>query len=85
MMNKKYAFMGGNPGCLPDYHSDFVYDTEEEARGDAIDFYELSEEEGTGLAEYCPLYVSEDRYHEIGAALVEIVSDMVEEEEGGNI
>jgi hypothetical protein len=83
MMSKKYAYTGGMPGCLPDFHSDFVYDTEEEAKAEAIDFYGLSEREGAALGEYCPLYIRGERYHDIGAGVVEIVSNMPEEEEGG--
>lgn len=83
MMAKKFAYMGGLPGCLPDYHSGFVYDDEKEAIDAASDMYELTEEETAYLGEGSPFYVRGERYHEIGAGVIEICSDMVEEEEGG--
>ena len=81
-MIKKFAFSGGLPGCLPDYHSGFFYDTEADAIKEAVEFYGLTEREGAALGEYSPLYIHGERYHDIGAGVIEIFSDMVEE--GGN-
>lgn len=83
-MTKKFAFSGGLPGCLPDYHSDFIYDTEEKAKEAAVYFYGLSEREAAELGEFSPLYIHGERYHDIGAGVIEIFSDFVEEE-GGEI
>jgi len=87
MMATRYAFMGGMPGCLPDYHSNFIYDTEGDAKKAAIEFYGLSEMEGVFLSLGWPLYPHGGRYHEIGAGVIEIVAGSIEEEEeeGGNI
>lgn len=79
-MEKKFAYMNGIPGCLPDYHSGFCFNTEEEAIQNAMDDLDLTEEEAKQLGEFSPLYIHGERAHEIGASLVEIVSSIDKEE-----
>jgi hypothetical protein len=74
---KRYAYGNGMPGCLLDYHSGFCYETEAEAIEAAADALELTEEETAQLGEYSPLYVHGERFHEIGAGVVEIFSDEI--------
>lgn len=71
-MKKKYGYMSGMPGCLPDYHSGYVYESEEEATQAAIDSLELNDNESTELRNYLILYIHGARFHEVGAGLVEI-------------
>jgi hypothetical protein len=79
-MEKKFAYMNGDPGYLPDYHSGFYFNTKEEAIQDAMDSLDLTEEEAKQLREFSSLYIYGERAHEIGASLVEIVYSTDKEE-----
>lgn len=81
----KYAYMNGLPGCMPDYHSGYCYDSEEKAVEAASDALELNEEEAKELLRDGILYIHGERYHEIGAGVIEIVetSDPDEFDNGG--
>ena len=78
----KYAYGNGMPGCLFD-HAEGPYDTREQAIDAACALLELNADEKQDLLNESVIYFRGERFHEVGAGIVEIF-EVDEDWESGN-